>query len=102
MSWITDTGNLIGEGINNLDNIVTTVGKASHDLLGSTGSLSIGDLHLSTGITSGDVITRKDVVTRKGTTIVNSNIGKGLFSEIDTHPILLIVGIVIIIFLIKK
>ena len=100
MSWISDIGSALGGAVTTGEGIITTAATAGHELLGSSGTLQVGNVSIGTGITQGDVTTTN--TNASGTAVVNSNILSGFMTELTSNPIILIGLVALIIILVMK
>ena len=100
MSWLNDIGSALGGAVQTGENVITTAATAGHELLGSQGSLQVGNVSIGTGITQGDVTTTNANAT--GTAVLNSNILSGFMTELTSNPIILIGLVALIIIIISK
>lgn len=98
MSWISDIGSALGGAVTTAEGAVTSTADAAHTLLGSEGSLSVGGLNLTTGVTQGDVTTTNTNVTGA----LNTNAFTGIITELTSNPIILIGIIALILILVMK
>ena len=98
MSWISDIGSALGGAVTTGESVITTAASAGHELLGSGGSLQIGNVHIGTGVTQGDVTTANTNVSGA----LNTNAFTGIMNELTSNPIILIGLVVLIIILVMK
>ena len=98
MSWISDIGNSLSGVVTSAEGAVTTTAEAAHTLLGSGGSLQIGNVHIGTGVTQGDVTTTN----QNATGTLNTNAFSGIIAEITNNPIILLGIIALILILVMK
>ena len=98
MSWISDIGSALGGAVTTGESVITTAAQAGHELLGSEGSLQIGNVHIGTGVTQGDVTTTNTNVSGA----LNTNAFTGIMNELTSNPIILIGLVVLIIILVMK
>ena len=102
MSWISDIGSALGGAVTAGEGIINTAASAGHELLGSSGTLQVGNVSIGTGITQGDVTTTNTNASASGTAVLNSNILSGFMAELTSNPIILIGLVVLIIILVMK
>jgi hypothetical protein len=98
MSWISDIGNSLSGVVTTAEGAVTTTAEAAHTLLGSGGTLTVGNVSIGTGVTQGDVTTANTNVTGA----LNTNAFSGIITELTSNPIILIGIIALILILVLK
>lgn len=104
MSWFSDIGSALGGAVSTTEGILTTTANAAHTLLGSEGSLNVGGLSLTTGVTQGDVATTNTNVNavNAAAAAASANAFTGFINELTSNPILLIGIVVLIILLVGR
>ena len=98
MSWISDIGTELGGVVSSAEGAITTVANAGHTLLGSGGSLTVGNVQIGTGVTQGDITTANTNVSGA----LNTNIFSSMLTEITSNPLILLAIIAIILILVMK
>ena len=98
MSWINDIGTELGGAVSSAEGAITTVANAGHTLLGSGGSLTVGNVQIGTGVTQGDVVTTNT----NASAALNTNVFNSMWAEITSNPLILLAIIAIILILVMK
>ena len=98
MSWINDIGTDLGGIVSSAEGVVTTAAQAGHTLLGSGGTLTVGNVQIGTGVTQGDVTTANTNVT----SALNTNVFNSMLADITSNPYILLAIIAIILILVMK
>ena len=98
MSWINDIGTDLGGVVSGAEGAITTVANAGHTLLGSGGSLTVGNVQIGTGVTQGDVVTTNT----NASAALNTNVFNSMLAEITSNPLILLAIIAIILILVMK
>ena len=98
MSWINDIGTGLSDVVSSAEGAVTTVANAGHTLLGSGGSLTVGNVQIGTGVTQGDVVTTNT----NASAALNTNVFNSMLAEITSNPLILLAIIAIILILVMK
>ena len=100
MSWINDIGTGLSDVVSSAEGAVTTVANAGHTLLGSGGSFTVGNVHIGTGVTQGDVVTTNANTSATG--VLNTNIFSGIVTELTSNPLILLAIIALIVIMVMK
>ena len=102
MSWISDIGTELGGAVSSAEGAITTVAQAGHTLLGSQGSLTVGNVSIGTGVTQGDIATTKTITNANVSGALNTNIFSSMLTEITSNPLILLAIIAVILILVMK
>ena len=98
MSWISGIESGLSGIVSGAEGAITTAATAGHELLGSGGTLTVGNVQIGTGVTQGDVTTANTNVSGA----LNTNAFTGILTELTSNPLILLAIIAIIVILVMK